>query len=189
MANNVTNVIVIDVDSEERLEEILAAIQRDEYGPGSIDFHKIVPSSDGDDWYEAHQRDWCTKWNAFGFDGDVPPYEPGSGTLQFLTAWNRPEPVLQQLSAMFPDARLLHQWADEDVGYNVGEARYLAGAVVEEFEPTPGSREAYEMSAEIIGEDLESLGLRLLPDGSNYDYFDEDETLDTQGFGGMGCMG
>ncbi|MDR0530884.1 MAG: hypothetical protein LBG83_02320 [Oscillospiraceae bacterium] len=187
MANNVTNIITLDAD-EPRTSEVLAAIQCDKFGPGSIDFQKIVPSSNGDDWYEAHQRDWATKWGAFGFDGDMPPYEPGSDTLQFLTAWSRPAPVLQRLSELYPDVGFYHQWADEDVGHNVGEAWYRDGRCLDAFEPQGGSREAYEMAAEIIGEDLESLGLRLLPDGSGYEYFDEDEGLAMQGFVGMEGM-
>ena len=43
MANNVTNELTFKDCSKERFREILEAIQRDDIGLGSIDFHKIIP--------------------------------------------------------------------------------------------------------------------------------------------------
>ena len=193
MANDVTNILRIDAD-EARLREILEAIQQEEYGIGSIDFEKICPMPEGEDWYSwrSSADNWNTKWNAYGYK-ELPPYQPGSNEICFLTAWNRPEPVIRKLSAMFPDARLIHQWADEDIGQNVGEALYENGFCLEECEPIFGSNEAIEMAAEIIGTDLTSLGYQILEDGGNYVYVGTDEDcsediIEDQGFGGMGGM-
>lgn len=43
MANNVTNELTFKDCSKERFREILEAIQRDDIGLGSINFHKIIP--------------------------------------------------------------------------------------------------------------------------------------------------
>lgn len=43
MANDITNELTFDKCSKERCREILEAIQRDDIGLGSINFHKIIP--------------------------------------------------------------------------------------------------------------------------------------------------
>lgn len=42
MANYVANIVTFDGD-QERIKEMLSAIQNDEYGLGSISFDKIIP--------------------------------------------------------------------------------------------------------------------------------------------------
>jgi len=186
MANNITNILRIDAD-EARVREILEAIQQDEFGIGSIDFEKINPMPEGEDWYSwrSSADNWNTKWNAYGYKS-LPPYQPGSGEIQFFTAWSRPKPVIRQLSEMFPDAHFFHQWADEDIGQNVGEALYENGFCLEMCEPVFGSNEAMEMAADIIGTDLASLGYQITEDGGSYEYCED--LVDDQAFGGMGAM-
>ncbi len=45
MPNHIYNVVHFDC-SEEKLQEILEAIQHDHFGPGSIDFNKLIPMPD-----------------------------------------------------------------------------------------------------------------------------------------------
>lgn len=59
---------------------------------------------------------WGTKRNACR-----PEHDEASGTAQFETAWNCPEGVLVELSRRFPDEAISVEYADEDVGSNVGE--------------------------------------------------------------------
>jgi hypothetical protein len=248
--------MIIEGVSPDRLNEILAAIQNDEHGVGSIDFQKINPmppeldipassayqdayaaylaQTQGDyrrldslleirkdaqtrkelidimlkndpgllskgkqyadnmknhgamSWYEwcssPRPGHWGTKWNAY----DFAPYENGSGMLRFLTAWSSPEPILQKLSEMFPDAQFRIAWADENFGYNVGEKLWINGETAEWDVPAGGSKEAYEMAADIMGAELSDYDLFYDEDAGNYRYMeqDEDETEDL-GMGGL----
>ena len=94
--------------------------------------------------------------------------------LVFHTAWSAPHPVLKQLSKNYPEALIEHQWYDEAMGFNVGVHEYINGEAAYEYIPCDGSKEAYELAAEIQGEDLEALGYVLSDDGLTYDYAEED---------------
>ena len=108
--------------------------KRDDFGPGTIDFEKIVPPPDnlfrwglGDEerqycqennipnWYEWNIANWGTKWNAFDFDS-----EDGDNRLEFSTAWSAPQGIFRGLSEKYPDVQFTTEWADEDWGYNAG---------------------------------------------------------------------
>ena len=84
-------------------------------------------------WYKWRTRNWGTKWNAYGYEGGV---QFDGKTLQFLTAWAPPTPIVEKLAAMYPDLDVVHQWADEDIGYNCGEIEYHNGSPDGEFYPT-----------------------------------------------------
>ncbi len=187
MPNHITNIINIGGDncSKERILEILEAIKNDEVGIGSIDFNKIIPTPDdifqgnlGADeeakygektWYKFNTQHWGTKWNAYDFY----PFDEGSNQIEFLTAWSAPHPILIKLSEMYPDIQCKHMWADENIGFNVGEREYNNGLTVFENIPCEGSKEAYELAAEIVCVDLKDLNLRLSADGTTYKYFEE----------------
>ena len=98
------------------------------------------------DWYGWCNRNWGTKWNAY----DV-HFDQESQSIRFLTAWDMPALVMDKLSRMFPEIKMDLQWADEDVGYNVGHVVLLAGKAIAGHIPEGGSREAYEMSFQIHG--------------------------------------
>ena len=98
------------------------------------------------DWYDWSCLNWGTKWNAYNF-GETEE----RNKLVFCTAWSRPEPVMLRLSEMFPEVRLEHEWADEDIGNNVGSALYLGGEITELILPAIHSAEAYKMAFDITG--------------------------------------
>ena len=75
------------------------------------------------DWYEWCCCNWGTKWNSYSHI-DIAPTET---TIRFETAWSAPHPVICALAEKFPDIRINHKWADEDVGNNCGEAEYENG--------------------------------------------------------------
>lgn len=100
------------------------------------------------DWYSWCIDNWGTKWNAYSFG----EYE--SNTLSFCTAWSRAMPIMTKLSKMFPDVHFNYAWADEDFGCNVGEVELQNGEMTFENIPAPFSKEAFEMAADIRGEDL-----------------------------------
>ena len=90
------------------------------------------------DWYGWCNRNWGTKWNAY----DV-HFDQESQSIHFLTAWDTPMPVIDKLSQMFPEVEIDLQWADEDIGHNVGHVVLLAGEPIDGNIPEGGSREAY----------------------------------------------
>lgn len=95
--------------------------------------------------------------------------------IAFDTAWSAPHGVLAQLSKDYPEVRIQHQWFEEVMGFSVGVREYLKGEMVYENMPRDGSKEAYELAAEIQGEDLYDLGYRLSDDCKTYDYADEED--------------
>ena len=129
------------------------------------------------DWYSWALANWDTKWTAYGFD-DLDTFCEGDSSIQFLTAWSAPHPVLAKLSEMFPDVLFQHLWADEDFGCQVGEREYLGGEIVDENIPVNSTNKAYEMAADIWEHPLNSpeSGLYLSADESCYFYLDESKT-------------
>jgi len=188
MPNHITNRITIIADSD-RIRGILGVVQNDEHGLGSLDFEKIIAPPVGiyrGDVGRAEQElygkntlldfasaNWGTKWNSYGYE-NFPKYEGGSEIL-FMTAWNRPEPVIAKLSKFFPDVQFQHRWADEDIGNNVGEVLYQNGEELERDIPKPFSKEAYEMAADIQGMELAEFGLHYNAELGNYRYVPDEE--------------
>ena len=80
---------------------------------------------------------------------------------------------MKKLSEKYPDQTITYRWADENIGYNVGEMVFQKGECTEEFIPEGGSRVAYEMAAEIMETDLASYGLYLNKDKTGYEYRDK----------------
>ncbi len=120
-------------------------------------------------WYGWCIQNWGTKWNAY----QSLPLREGDDTMEFLTAWGSVPVIIKKLSEKYPEQTITYRWADEDIGYNVGEMVFQKGECIEEFIPEGGSRIAYEMAAEIMGTDLASFGLYLNKDETGYEYRDE----------------
>lgn len=114
---------------------------------GEVDFNSVIPMPDEDDpIFTAEKTDygnglvgyslggyapmdwargnWGTKWNAYSVEdhGDV---------LEFETAWSHPFPVIEALSREFPDETLLVDYADEDLGSNLGQYEMRNGEITE----------------------------------------------------------
>lgn len=168
MPNHVTNELRFHHCTEERFHEILKDIQNDEYGLGSIDFRKLIPEPEGlymgdlgteemkyykdNNWYDWRVKNWNTKWNAYGFE--APTYSGDAGTMTFLTANCSPFRVLFKLSEKYSDVEFELRYADEDLGYNVGEISFAAGELIDDNTPRDGTAAAQELAADILGIDL-----------------------------------
>jgi len=96
-------------------------------------------------WYGWSMENWGTKWNAYSVN--VNDY-----VVSFDTAWNAPIPVIEELSRKFPDLKIIHKYADEDMGYNAGEIHYENGEVIFDYFPDGGSHEAFQLYIETHGE-------------------------------------
>lgn len=99
-------------------------------------------------WYQWSIQNWGTKWNN---DSDTPAVDPETGNLHFDTAWSMPEPIFIELSRQYPELTFDVSWADEDIGYNVGNREYQNGEVISEYVPEFGTDEAEEMAFDIKG--------------------------------------
>lgn len=112
-------------------------------------------------WYEWSIEHWGTKWSAYGF-------KEIEGAVQFDTAWSAPRPVIQKLVERFPNEKIIHRWADEDIGSNLGARTYENGEVVESDIADP-----VDFALMIRGRGREDY--RENPETGMWEYHDEDE--------------
>lgn len=96
-------------------------------------------------WYEWSRENWGTKWNAYSIDVK-------DSAVSFDTAWSAPHPVIESLAKKFSDIKIVHKYADEDMGYNTGEIHYENGEIIFEYFPDGGSPDAYQLYIETHGE-------------------------------------
>lgn len=181
MPNHVTNIIKLNGDRKQ-ISELLEQIQNDEHGLGTIDFEKIIPMPENiyrgnlgreetnlygkNNWYDWCISNWGTKWSAYGYEKDC-DYS-NAEELRFLTAWAAPHPVIQRLSEMFPEIKIIHEWADEDIGMNCGRYEYYDGERYEEYY-AENEKERLEFAARVMDVDLEiNYGLYLNASETGY---------------------
>ena len=65
-------------------------------------------------WYDWRRCNWGTKWNS---DDAVVDVEGNCVRAQFSTAWACPTPILERLSALFPEAEIVVD-SDYEGGYS-----------------------------------------------------------------------
>lgn len=95
-------------------------------------------------WYDWNRANWGTKWNGYSFK------ELDNTTIVFETAWNAPHPVIHELQRQIR-CPLIHEWADEDTGHNVGMKSYASNGhliVDEEYSKT---KRGYELAFDLCG--------------------------------------
>ena len=125
-------------------------------------------------WYEWCCDNWGTKWNAY----DCEKADMARKELRFETAWSGVPAIIKRMSEKFPEAEIDYAWADEDIGRNVGRVICAGGKIKDIEVPEQGSKEAYEMSADIIGFDLKDAGFELTEDGKTYIYTEREDLFD-----------
>ncbi len=195
MPNHVTNVVSFSGDKS-RISAMLKEIQNDEHGIGSVDFEKILPMPDTvyngslgirerelygkNNWYDWRLGNWGTKWNSYGYTENTTFQDD---KIKFLTAWSAPHPILHKLSEMYPDVKMEHEWADEDIGMNCGRYVYYDGERVEEYFPE-SQKECLEFAAKVMDVSLEedyALYLNASETGYvNIEYDDEYELVEIE---------
>lgn len=68
------------------------------------------------DWQYKY---WGTKWNSYGLKINA------IDDIMFYTAWTPPHPVVEELAKRLDASTgILHEWADENTGKNVGRRFY-----------------------------------------------------------------
>lgn len=121
-------------------------------------------------WYDWSIANWGTKWNV---QEGIHMDEEDPRIMNFDTAWSAPLPIIEALSKRFPNVEITIQWADEDIGNNVGQQTYLDGEVTDENIPEPWSKEAYDLAFEIFGDTPEDRCLRYDAAQGTYVYDEE----------------
>lgn len=96
-----------------------------------------------DNWRDWSKLNWGTPQNA------LETTIISHNKVKFFTDDNCPYEALNSLSKLFPTIKIKLQWADEDLGYNVGEMFIKDGVVIESTAPKNGSFEAFEMAISI----------------------------------------
>lgn len=75
-------------------------------------------------WYDWCNENWGTKWGAYNtyYDKDLP------NAVWYQTAWSVGDiNLLRELSQRHPLLTIVHDWADEDTGSNVGRRVWRNG--------------------------------------------------------------
>lgn len=111
------------------------------YGKKALDNYLIYGYLD---WYDWSCDNWGTKWNAC--DCYV-----GESEIEFATAWSNVAELMAVLSEQHPDYEFYYEYADEDMGYQVGNIRLKGGEVLGSNVYEGGSKEAYEQAFRLWG--------------------------------------
>jgi hypothetical protein len=105
--------------------------------PDMVDWHLFK----GNDWYNWNVRNWGTKWDVAVSSEDKYPdtnmeeAENGENYVvhyNFNTAWSRPLPALEKLSAQYPDLLFTLSY-EEETGWG-GEMEFLRGKIISQSE-------------------------------------------------------
>lgn len=103
-------------------------------------------------WYDWCIWNWGTKWNSYD------PCKEQANGLCFSTAWSAPHPVIEALAAKYPKVRIVHEWADEDIGNNCGTREYEDGKCIAEYYPD-GEEESVEFAYDVWDRTPEDMDL------------------------------
>ncbi|WP_336239236.1 hypothetical protein [Enterobacter chuandaensis] len=130
-----------ETSRKEWRERITALEAQDPYDV--FDFNRIIPTpafiftgdsltggsreeSTGRNWYEFNSKRWGTKWNSY--DMSIVERTDSKLVIKFDTAWNIPEPIINELVTWFPELTFFHEFYDEG-GWFFGDRTYQAGAL------------------------------------------------------------
>lgn len=160
----------VPAESEEVFLSVRTDIRPDEWELGRTAFQNTM-RFDSPTWYEWCIRNWGTKWNAYGYE-DGRDYSD-SPELRFDTAWSAPHPILVRLAELYPSVRFTHEWADEDIGRNLGRREYVNGFLYDEYVPE-SRREAIEFACAVKDAAPEDYGLYLNAAEIDYIYLGDE---------------
>jgi len=127
--------------------------------PRSTDFSEAM-KFETNDWYNFNVREWGTKWDVAVSEDDKHPdtymeeAENGENYVvyyNFNTAWSRPLPALQKLSAQYPNLLMTLSY-EEETGWG-GEMEFLRGEIISESEYDNKCRECDETDCLIYNDD------------------------------------
>lgn len=113
------------------------------------------------DWYDWSVHNWGTKWNSCNTWVDLK-----TCSICFDTAWSPATLIIEKLAKLYPKAKIIFSFAEEQTGYYSGQSIFKDGELVDEELYKPFSKEAYEMSFELWGS------------GDEYEFDEETDTYE-----------
>jgi hypothetical protein len=153
MPNHISNVVTISGEKSELLKLMDLVESKEESKseqPNAFSFESYFPCTNKEDWYNWNINNWGTKWDAYEVGRWLCDWEKKSMTISFQTAWSTPFFALIKLSTIIPTISIYCEYADEDMGYNVGTYSIVNGEVIEETCPeVNGSQEAIDFAEKI----------------------------------------
>lgn len=149
MPNHISNVITISGEKSKLLDVINLVKSKDNDISFSFESFFPKPSTEAD-WYNWNINNWGTKWDAYEVSNWICNFKrtPAEINISFQTAWSTPIDALIKLSKLSPDVKIFCEFADEDMGYNVGEYTIKNGVVQEKL-PVFGTEESIRLAQEI----------------------------------------
>lgn len=124
------------------------------------------------DWYDWRNDNWNTKWEAC--NTNYYPEEDDT-TIFFQTAWADVRNLIKELSRKYPKNTFEYNFAEEQMGYYCGFAHYKNGCIIQHCDFADYSKEAYEHSFALWGEDQ---NYEYNEETGTYEYVDEDINMD-----------
>ena len=98
------------------------------------------------DWYEWRLHNWGSKWNACNtFLCD------DKKTVYFDTAWTPAISAIEKFAKMYPQLKITHDYAEEQIAFYCGKLEYENGECVKRDDYKEYSKEAYEMYFDLWG--------------------------------------
>jgi len=121
MPNNCTNEVYISFEDRETTKKFLEFVKgKDEQGKEvPFTFNAIAPLPNGEWDYDWCVENWGTKWDAYKYsterdDVEVDVEDDLIVTMEFLTAWGPPEPILKKINEKFGDKINYCRWFYRD---------------------------------------------------------------------------
>jgi len=140
MPNHIANVVTISGEKQD-LQNLIQKVKGEEKSFSLASFFPMP--TEETDAYHWNIKNWGTKWDVYQvsqiFETDVIQFS-------FQTAWSTPSFALMKLSKLFPNTAITCEFADDDMGYNVGLYTIQNGMIIEENFPDFGSPQAYQLS-------------------------------------------
>lgn len=99
MPNWCENCLRIYADDETRQKILSECVSLDEYRKPRLDFEKLIPVGDAEDWYGQRIEKWGTKWNSADCvidEGYEDPLE-----IDLMTAWSPPVPIISAIAGKY----------------------------------------------------------------------------------------
>mgnify|MGYP003676662845 CR=1 FL=1 len=151
MENDITNILTILGKTSDvmRVMSVLLNSERDVSFTGIVP----IPSELAERPHIANPKyvnwamgNWSTKFDA----SETVVIAPN--VVKFLTYGTTPINLIGRLSELHPNVKLKVEYADEDLGFNVGDYTFKSGDVVDVNTFIGGSSEAYEKSMDITND-------------------------------------
>ena len=95
-----------------------------------------------ENWYDWSCANWGTKWNADNVEVE-------DNVFSFDTPWSGAVPVIAALSRQFPDVCFEYEYAEEEIGFNVGKGVIKNGDTEGMIYPEDETDEAYRISYDL----------------------------------------